>query len=456
MKKYILFFLVNIISSSNKAQQTGVIMDTRDSRTYKTIEIFSQIWMVDNLNSDKFQNGDKIPKVNSSQEWIKACQRKEPVWMYYDNNAENGKKYGKIYNYYAVIDKRNIAPINFHIPSINEFISLSKLSAISLKSRDGWYSTTYRKRVLDNVDKIDINGFPYVDLDLVEKVFTLGGSGNNSSGFDAYPSGRIESNGTFSLFGREINFWSLTKGSIPNTHSAYRIAWDDNETHIFNANITQGFYIRCVNGRSQEEIENERQQKYKREKFIADSIYVEKIKYEKYIDDLNQKREDSIKSNNKIILEKKEDSLKNTLALFDKFKEGIVIKLNETNGVKHGLLMHIEENLLRMEQLVNKYSVNEDGWRIPTVPEMQLIITLAKTNNDFNNFFEKSKNKGNTYGWGKAEWWYALPDLNVKPTIDNLWWVFKSKLGRDQQIKDKYNSYLVEHLYARLRLVKEF
>ena len=64
---------------------------------------------------------------------------------------------------------------------------------------------------------------------------------------------------------------------------------------------------------------------------------------------------------------------------------------------------------------------------------MQLIIKLAKKDDAFNSFLEKSQYKGETYGWGSANWWYALPELNINPAIDNLWYVFKSKLGKSLQ-----------------------
>jgi uncharacterized protein (TIGR02145 family) len=455
MKKLVLTYVVLGFCIISNGQVAGVLSDIRDSRTYKTIEIFSQIWMAENLNTERFQNGDKIRKVNSSQEWVIACQRKEPVWMYYQNNEEYGKKFGKIYNYYAVIDKRNIAPQNFHIPTAKDFGALSKLSTSNLKSRDGWYSTSYRKKVLANVDKIDRNGFPYVDLDLVEREFTILGSGNNSSGFNAYPSGQIESNGTFNLLGKEIYFWLLSPGNYNNSLSAFKISWDNNESQIVSVNQTQGFYIRCVSGRTLEEIENEKEQKLKKEKAIADSIYIEKVKYEKLLDELNQKKEDSLRIIDNANEIKRQDLLRNNLKLFDYFNDGVVVEINEINGEKHGLLMSVEESLLRINELISKKTEFNNGWRIPEVNEMKSIVKLMKKNDSFLSIIEKTQYKGNTFGWGTAYWWYAIPEKNSSPSIDNLWWIFKSAIGKDQPIKGQGQA-MISNSYSRLRLVKEF
>ena len=196
MKKLvILLFIFPIINCV--AQNYGSFKDERNGQVYKSVKILDQIWMAENLNVDKFQNGDIIRKVNSSQEWIAACLRKEPVWMYFQNNPQNGIKFGKIYNYYTIIDKRNLAPINFRIPSAVDFLDFSNLSIFNLKSQSGWSKSTFTKKVLENVNKIDRNGFPYVDIDYVERQFSIGGSGNNSIGFNAFPSGLINKNGNF-------------------------------------------------------------------------------------------------------------------------------------------------------------------------------------------------------------------------------------------------------------------
>lgn len=73
-----------------------------------------------NLNLDKFRNGDLIPEAKSNEEWIEAGKNKQPAWCYYENKPENGEKYGKLYNWYAVNDPRGLAPEGYHIPTVEE------------------------------------------------------------------------------------------------------------------------------------------------------------------------------------------------------------------------------------------------------------------------------------------------------------------------------------------------
>jgi uncharacterized protein (TIGR02145 family) len=91
-----LIFLLSVIVSI--AQQTGTITDARDGKTYKTVVIGTQTWMAENLNVSTFRNGDPIPEAKSNEEWIAAGENKQPAWCYYNNDADNGRIYGKLYN----------------------------------------------------------------------------------------------------------------------------------------------------------------------------------------------------------------------------------------------------------------------------------------------------------------------------------------------------------------------
>jgi uncharacterized protein (TIGR02145 family) len=68
--------------------------------------------------------------------------RNTPAWCYYDNDTENGKKYGKLYNWYAVNDPRGLAPEGYHIPNDNEWKAIENLlgkePGKKLKSKNGW------------------------------------------------------------------------------------------------------------------------------------------------------------------------------------------------------------------------------------------------------------------------------------------------------------------------------
>jgi uncharacterized protein (TIGR02145 family) len=396
MKKlYTFLFIFSFILGN--AQKYSSFRDTRNNIIYKTVNILDQIWMAENLNVDMFQNGDKIRKVNSKQEWMTACLRKEPVWMYFENIADNGKKFGKIYNYYAIIDKRNLAPVNYRIPTYSDFLALSNLSVLNLKSQSGWYKSTYTRKVFATINKIDRNGFPYADVDYIDREFTTGGSGNNSSGFNAFPSGIINKFGNSELFGEEVCFWSSSNGNITNSQSVFRLTWDDNISHINNASFTQGFYVRCVSGKTQEEIKSDKIQKIQREQFLLDSLKKERIRKEiikKQALDLEIAITKRIKDSIDL---KYDDSLRNTLQILDVYKDGIVIKVD---GNGHGIIISTLQLINKVDApsdnwinlMLNKLS--ENGWELPVKGgEVISIFEKMYKNENFRYKFKGSKEK---------------------------------------------------------------
>jgi uncharacterized protein (TIGR02145 family) len=114
----------------------------------QSVTIGTQVWMTKNLDVTKFRNGDLIPQAKTNDEWEQAGKNKQPAWCYYANNKKNGKKYGKLYNWYAVSDPRGLAPDGWHVPSDAEWTVLSNylggeyVAGTKMKSTSG-FSDSY-------------------------------------------------------------------------------------------------------------------------------------------------------------------------------------------------------------------------------------------------------------------------------------------------------------------------
>lgn len=106
--------------------------------TIKEIKIAKQIWMTENLSLDTFANGDPIPKAETAEQWAKANQRHRPCY------CENEGVYGRLYNWYAVIDPRGLAPHGWKIPTAEDWKVLiqacgkSEDASNKLKCPDSW------------------------------------------------------------------------------------------------------------------------------------------------------------------------------------------------------------------------------------------------------------------------------------------------------------------------------
>ena len=92
-----------------------------DDSGVKKIKIAGDFWMSRNLNVQVFRNGDSIPEAKTNEEWINAGKNQQPAWCYYNNDSGNGGEYGKLYNWYAVNDPRGLAPLGWHIPTVDDW-----------------------------------------------------------------------------------------------------------------------------------------------------------------------------------------------------------------------------------------------------------------------------------------------------------------------------------------------
>jgi uncharacterized protein (TIGR02145 family) len=201
-----------IIEKNGETSTANFISD------YPLIEIGNQGWMQKNLNEDKFRNGDPIPEARDTAEWRKAGENQQPAWCYYDNDASNGTKYGKLYNWYAVNDARGLAPEGWHIPTdaewttLTDFLGGEEIAGTKMKSTSGWNEN---------------------------------GNGTNSSGFSGLPGGNRNYYGSFYYIGEYGFWWSSSEGT---TYNAWGREMNYGNGNVFRFNIDKsfGFSVRCL------------------------------------------------------------------------------------------------------------------------------------------------------------------------------------------------------------------
>ena len=97
----------------------GTVADV-DGNSYKTVQIGTQTWMAENLKTTAFRDGSPIPCVTGDDAWTKTTS---PAFTWYNNNPVNKDIYGGYYNWYTV-DQGNLCPLNWHVPTDNEWLTL--------------------------------------------------------------------------------------------------------------------------------------------------------------------------------------------------------------------------------------------------------------------------------------------------------------------------------------------
>lgn len=125
-----------IILGSGSGDFSGLITNLRPNTTYYVRAyatnaigtgygnaLLIRSWMPTNLDVVTYRNGDTIPQVTDSAAWANLTTG---AWCYYNNDSANGKIYGKLYNYYAFIDPRGLAPSGCILPTLDDWQNLSK------------------------------------------------------------------------------------------------------------------------------------------------------------------------------------------------------------------------------------------------------------------------------------------------------------------------------------------
>lgn len=107
-------------NNNNPTQTPSTIADI-DGNIYHTVSIGTQVWMVENLKTTKYRNGDPIPIFTDNNTWASL---KSGAYCNYNNDANNSIIYGRLYNWYSVSDSRNIAPIGWHVATDTEWTTL--------------------------------------------------------------------------------------------------------------------------------------------------------------------------------------------------------------------------------------------------------------------------------------------------------------------------------------------
>jgi uncharacterized protein (TIGR02145 family) len=209
MKKSIGCFWITYLVSTTILSTQGFCQADQEGKSFKTKKIGNLVWMTENLKVDHYRNGDVIPEVKDKKKWENL---KTGAWCYYNNVHENGKKFGKLYNWYAVNDRRGLAPKGWHIPTPSEYEALKKSV--------------------------------YSDGNLLKAVGQGRGSGagKNTSGFCALLAGGRGNDGPFGYLGDDAYFWSSGETGANSMSLGFRDSYI-----LFGHNDKEyGFSIRCV------------------------------------------------------------------------------------------------------------------------------------------------------------------------------------------------------------------
>ena len=215
------------------------VITLTNSFTQNYVKIGKTYWADHNLNTSSFSNGDPIAQAKNTEEWENFFNKKIPAYcsMYY--NPKNDSVYGKVYNWWAVVDLRGLAPEGFMVPSLQDWMGLKahlnydticKCYPPILRSADKLKSTTQWKGEL---------------------------KGDNLFNMNILPAGYVRNDGRFEGRGLQVSYWTCSPENAANNlgdsySTFYMLFKHDNSDIKYDNNFdANGHFVRCAKGQQE-------------------------------------------------------------------------------------------------------------------------------------------------------------------------------------------------------------
>jgi uncharacterized protein (TIGR02145 family) len=195
----------------------GTLTDI-DNNVYKTIKIGNQTWMAENLKVTRYRNGDYLLSESMFYSWSDSTNNGGACCGYWEPDVRGyyNAVYGKLYNFYAITDSRNLCPTGWHIPSDNEWNILKTFLGVNF------------------AEKLKETG---------KNHWVTNQNASNESGFTAVPGGIRNGDGSRSYGGIYGYWWS---SSEINTSNATMFNLTTTSEGLSITSKKAGLSIRCV------------------------------------------------------------------------------------------------------------------------------------------------------------------------------------------------------------------
>ena len=185
-----------------------------------------QEWMSENLRTANYANGDPIPNITNSFFWSRETNG---AWAYYLNDSQYENPYGKLYNWYAVNDSRNLCPTGWKVPTFDDWM-------LFLKYLDPSFSNN-KSDVAGG--KMKSSGSQYW------KAPNTGAT--NESGFSALPTNHRSTGGGFtSNVGMYGALWSSSEFNVSGYVRVIDLSYDSAVVQNALSGKGNGYSVRCI------------------------------------------------------------------------------------------------------------------------------------------------------------------------------------------------------------------
>jgi uncharacterized protein (TIGR02145 family) len=224
-KLLLLLAMCSACTVTNKlmAQKTAANETVKDcdGNIYHTVTIGTQVWMVENLKTTKYNDCTPIPNIKDATELGKQTTG---AYCDYKNEPKNSAVYGRLYNWYTIANKTGIAPKGWHVPSLDEWnILITYLGGTSAAG--------------GKLKEAGLTHWPAPNKDA-----------DNSSGFTGLPAGnRARQSGDFYALGQYGYLWTATSANKEkDAYNFHLLLYSGAISEAASDGKANGFSIRCI------------------------------------------------------------------------------------------------------------------------------------------------------------------------------------------------------------------
>lgn len=209
-----------------------------EGNIYSTVTIGTQVWMAENLRTAKYNDGEDIPYGwpldPTNSEWNLPTT---PGYCWYNNDESYKIFNGALYNWLTV-NTGKLCPTGWHVTTSSEWNTLiDYLWANKQTFEDG--SVNVAKSIAST------SGWEIPPPNEFNGAVGRNQTTNNSTGFNAYPSGLRHFYDFFTDIGKTCVWWSATGPDNPWT---FEISFRNSTLSQGSAYKRNGFSVRCVKG----------------------------------------------------------------------------------------------------------------------------------------------------------------------------------------------------------------
>jgi uncharacterized protein (TIGR02145 family) len=220
---YVRAYATNAVGTSYGSEtgfmtQVPATVTDIDGNVYHIITLGTQVWMIENLKTTRFNDGSSIPLVTDPNAWGNLTNA---GYCWFNNDEATYKDtYGAMYNFYAATSG-NLAPVGWHVPTDADWTVLT-----------------------DYLGGLAVAGGKMKEAGTSHWMYPNTGA-DNSSGFTALPGGYRNYIGIFYHLQMDGYYWTST----PASGYGYLRYFYYNSAAVVSRNnggLTDGFSVRCL------------------------------------------------------------------------------------------------------------------------------------------------------------------------------------------------------------------